>query len=66
MNMHTSLIWIIILFDEAFKHGDGAKFWGYVETNAEPLRVEFCNFVHTVVKYLHVIKFDKTHLQVAR
>jgi hypothetical protein len=32
-----------MLFDEAFKYGDGAKFWGYVGTNAEQLRVEFCN-----------------------
>jgi hypothetical protein len=25
----------LILFDEAFKHGDAAKFEGYVRTNAE-------------------------------
>jgi hypothetical protein len=23
-----------------FKYGDGAKFWGYVQTNTEPLSVE--------------------------
>jgi hypothetical protein len=37
MDMSTSFIWIIIFFDEAFKYGDGAKFWGYVVTNAEIL-----------------------------
>lgn len=40
-----TLIWIIILFDEAFKYGDGATVWGYVETNDDPLCVEICNFV---------------------
>jgi hypothetical protein len=46
-------IWIIILFDEASKYGYGVKFWGYVVTNTEPLRVEFSNFVqfHTFVNY---------------
>jgi hypothetical protein len=34
---HKRSIWMIILCDEAFKYGDGAKFWSYVETNAEPL-----------------------------
>jgi hypothetical protein len=50
----TSFIWIIILFDKALKYGDGAKFWGYVSKNAEPLCVEFCNFMHChiFVKYL--------------
>jgi hypothetical protein len=42
------------LFEEAFKYGDGATFWGYVGTNAELLCVEFCNFVqcHILVDYL--------------
>jgi len=40
--IHTRFIKIIILFDESVKYGDGAKFWGYVGTNAEPLRVLFC------------------------
>jgi hypothetical protein len=31
--------------DKAFKHGDGAKFWGYIGTNVEPLSLELCNFV---------------------
>jgi hypothetical protein len=30
---HTSFILIIILFDEALNYVDGAKFWGYIETN---------------------------------
>jgi hypothetical protein len=30
-------MWLIILFDEAFKFGDGAEFLGYVGQNAEPL-----------------------------
>jgi hypothetical protein len=34
MNIPTSFIWIIILFDAVFKYGDGAKFWGYVVINA--------------------------------
>jgi hypothetical protein len=42
MDIPISFIWIIILFDA--KYGDGAKFWGYVVINAEPLCVEFCNF----------------------
>jgi hypothetical protein len=45
MDMPISFIWIIILFDAVFKYGDGAKLWGYVGINAEPLCVEFCNFV---------------------
>jgi hypothetical protein len=56
MDIPISFIWIIILFDAVFiiKYGDGAKFWGYVGINAEPLCVEFCNFVqcHIFVKYL--------------
>jgi hypothetical protein len=55
MVIPVSFIWIIILFDTVFiKYGDGAKFWGYVGTNAEPLRIEFCNFVqcHIFVNYL--------------
>jgi hypothetical protein len=34
MDMPTDFIWIIILFDKAFKYSDGAKFWGYDGTNA--------------------------------
>jgi hypothetical protein len=42
---YISFIWIIILFDAVFnKYDDGAKFWGYVGINAEPLCVEFCTF----------------------
>lgn len=41
---HTNLIWITVLFDEAFKYGDGAKFWGNAGTNAETLYtvLKFC------------------------
>jgi hypothetical protein len=54
MDIPTSSIWIVILFDAVFKYDDGAKFWGYVVINAEPLCVEFCNFVqcHFFVNYL--------------
>jgi hypothetical protein len=42
------------LFDAVFKYGDGAKFWGYFGINAEPLFVEFCDFVqcYIFVNYL--------------
>jgi hypothetical protein len=54
MDIPTSFICIIILFDALYKYDDGAKFCGYVGINAEPLCVEFCNFVqrHTFVNYL--------------
>jgi hypothetical protein len=39
----TSFICIINLFDNTFIYGEGAKFWGYVGTNAE-LSAEFCNY----------------------
>jgi hypothetical protein len=32
MDIPTGLIWIIILFDEAFKYDDCNKCWGYVGT----------------------------------
>jgi tRNA nucleotidyltransferase (CCA-adding enzyme) len=40
--------------DGAFEYGGSFKFRGYVGTNAEPLCVEFGNFVrsHTFVNYL--------------
>jgi hypothetical protein len=43
MEIPTSFISIIILFNAVFKYGDGAKFWVYVVINAEQLCVEFCN-----------------------
>jgi hypothetical protein len=48
MDIPTSWIGIIVLFDEASKYRDGAKFLGYVVTNTEPLCVEFCNSVQSV------------------
>jgi hypothetical protein len=42
MAIPTSLIWTILVFDEAYKYGDGEKFWGYVRTNAE-LVVTVCH-----------------------
>jgi hypothetical protein len=48
-------ILIIVLFDEGFKYGDGAKFLGYVGTNAEELSVEFCNFVLCHISVNHSI-----------
>jgi hypothetical protein len=44
MDIPTSFKWLV-LFDEAFKCGDGAKFWDYVGTNVEPLCMEFCKSV---------------------
>jgi hypothetical protein len=38
-------IWIVTLFDEAFKYGDGVNFLTYFGTNTEPFCVVFCNFV---------------------
>jgi hypothetical protein len=51
--MPTISIWIIIFFGEAFKYGDGVKFWDYAVINDEPL-LRFCNFVqyHAFVNYL--------------
>jgi hypothetical protein len=46
MDIPTSFVQMIFVFDEAFKYSDGAQFWGYVGTNAEALCVGFCNFVH--------------------
>jgi hypothetical protein len=37
MDIPRTFIWIIILFHEVFKFGDGVKFLGYAGTNAEPL-----------------------------
>jgi hypothetical protein len=45
MGIPTSFIWIIILFGAVFNRDYGTKFLGYVGINAEPLCVEFCNFV---------------------
>jgi hypothetical protein len=55
---------IIILFDEAFKYGDGAKFICYIRTDTEPLCIEFCNVVqyHAFVYYLTVCRL--VHLRV--
>jgi hypothetical protein len=32
-------VYFLILFDEAYKYGDGEKCWGYLDTNTEPLCV---------------------------
>jgi hypothetical protein len=39
---HIYKFLIFILRGECFKYSDGAKFWGYVGANSEPLYVEFC------------------------
>jgi hypothetical protein len=49
MDIPISFIGIIVLFDAVFKYGDGAKFLGYVVINAEPLCVEFCNLVQSLI-----------------
>jgi hypothetical protein len=43
--VHTCRFLIITLLDGAFEYSNGGKLLGYVGTNAEPLSVEFCNFV---------------------
>jgi hypothetical protein len=53
MDIPTSFIWIIILFDAVFKYDDGVKFWGYVGINAEPLCVELCNFVQCHINFFN-------------
>jgi hypothetical protein len=45
MNMLKTFISIYALFDEAFKNGDGSKFWGYFGTDTELICVECFNFV---------------------
>jgi hypothetical protein len=50
MDIPKSFISIIILFHEAFKYGDGVKFWGYVGINIEPLSVELLNNVREVYR----------------
>jgi hypothetical protein len=54
MGIAITSVWIIILFDNVYKYGNGAEFWGYVGTNAEPLSVKLCNFVqcHIFLNYL--------------
>jgi hypothetical protein len=51
-DISKSCIWNI--FDGVFEYGNDSKFWGYVETNAEQLCTEFCNFVqcHTFINFL--------------
>jgi hypothetical protein len=41
-HLNRYFIWLVILFDEDYKYGDGAKYSSYVGTNTEPLFVEFC------------------------
>jgi hypothetical protein len=45
MDIPTSFVWSIILFDEGFKNDNNSKFWFYIRTKSEPLCVEICNFV---------------------
>jgi hypothetical protein len=47
-------MWINILFDEAFKYSDGVKLWGHIATSAEPLCVEFSNFVQCHISINHL------------
>jgi hypothetical protein len=52
MDIHTSFVSTIILFDEIFKRADSARVSSYLGTNAKPICVEFSNFVrgHNSVK----------------
>jgi hypothetical protein len=43
------LFTLIFRFEKSFKHGDDAKFRGYVATNFEPLREEVCNFENYII-----------------
>jgi hypothetical protein len=52
-DMPTRFIWIINLFGEALKYGDGAKLLGYFGANVKPLSVEFSNCVHIHVFINH-------------
>jgi hypothetical protein len=54
MDIPTSFIRIVVLFDEACKYDNCAKFWGYGGASTEPLCVNFCNFMqhHMFVNYL--------------
>jgi hypothetical protein len=54
MGIPASFISIINFFDGAFECGGISKSCSYVWTNAELLRIEFCNFVqcHIFVSYL--------------
>jgi hypothetical protein len=57
MDIPISFTSIIILFFEAFKYDDGAKFCGYDETNAKPLYAEFCHFVQlTFLKLINLLQ----------
>jgi hypothetical protein len=46
---HTSFIWINILFDDAFNHGDSAKFWGYDGRDSEKRCLELYNLVQVII-----------------
>jgi hypothetical protein len=39
---------ISVIFDEAFKYGDGTKCWGCVVKISESLFVEFCNLRNVI------------------
>jgi hypothetical protein len=60
---YLCFIWIIVLFDAVFKYDDGAKFRGYVGINAEPLCVEFCNFVQSYV-FVNYLTFAVNELNI--
>lgn len=52
---------ITTVFDEAFKCGDDdddVKFLACVKTTAEPLTVEFCNFVNVMCLWTTVFSFS--------
>jgi hypothetical protein len=56
MDISATWIWIVILFDEAFKYDDGEKFWGYVGTSTELLCLEFCNFMQCDISHPTLLK----------
>jgi hypothetical protein len=55
MDIRTNFIWIIILFDKAYKRGNVAEFWGYVGTDAGPLYVKTLQFLPCYIFVIYLI-----------
>jgi hypothetical protein len=61
MNVPTSFIWIIILFDGDFEYGGGSTLWGYVTKTLNCFvqnSVILCNVICLLAFYLVIVKFD--------
>jgi hypothetical protein len=66
MDIPTTFIGIIILFDQASEYGDSANCWGYAGTNSKALCVEFYNFVKFRMLVNYLIFYLSFHLCVFR